>query len=96
MEPVLQFGMPTLIENRTLQENISLCRRNHCCKLRIILTKPRIIGNDLLLDTNGFVQIVNYIIKIFEIIVSTTTLIILKLCPYCCYVCITYSRNNLC
>ena len=24
---MIQFGMPTLIENRTLQENISLCRR---------------------------------------------------------------------
>ena len=27
MEPAIQFGMPTLIENRTLQENIRLCSR---------------------------------------------------------------------
>ena len=27
MEPVIQFGMPTLIENRTLEENIRLCSR---------------------------------------------------------------------
>ena len=24
---MIQFGMPTLIENRTLQDNISLCSR---------------------------------------------------------------------
>ena len=27
MEPAIQFGMPTLIENRTLEENIRLCSR---------------------------------------------------------------------
>ena len=37
---MIQFGMPTLIENRTLQENVSLCRRLGLCFIELNMNFP--------------------------------------------------------
>lgn len=52
---MIQFGMPTLIENRTLQENIELCRRLNLRFLELNMNFPeyqidRLEETDKLLD----------------------------------------------
>ena len=51
MEQAIQFGMPTLIENKTLEENIRLCSRLGLRFIELNMNFPE-YGTDVLEQTD--------------------------------------------